>query len=122
MRNTRERTALLVLVLLAVVAGCTSRTREITKEQYVIADIICDRIETPDKKPTREELNSFVVATKDTFDTLKRKGRVISIAMYSKAVTLSNRIAQGEEVDIDELFQFVKQTRDAYGILLEEKK
>jgi len=118
----RDGTLLLVVFVLA--AGCTSRTREIVKEQYVITDVICDRIDNsdPQKQPTRQELYGFVVGTRDTFDTLKKKGTSISISVYATAVTLSDRISKNENIDMDELRQFVKQTRDAYGLILEKKK
>lgn len=120
--NNQKKAFLLVMVLAVALAACTSRTKEIIKEQYVISDVMCDRIDDPQKTPTKEDLYKFVVATKDTFDTLKKKGRSISIAMYSKAVMLSDRIANNEDIDVDELRQFVKATRDTYGILLEEKR
>jgi hypothetical protein len=113
----RQIPLLLVLVLLV---GCTSRTKEIVKEQYVITDIICDRINTTDKQPTKEELQGFVVGTRDTFDTLKKKGKSINISVYAKAVAISDRINNKENIDIDELRQFVKMTRDTYKLLLEE--
>jgi hypothetical protein len=113
---------LLAVLVLSVAAGCTSRTKEVIKEQYVITDVICDRLDDAQKQPTKEELYGFVVATRDTFDTLKKKGKSISIAIYSKSVTMSNRIAAKEDIDYEELKQFVKSARDTYKILLEEKK
>lgn len=110
-----------IAVILLVLVGCTSRTKEIVKEQYVITDIICDRIDSTDKKPTKEELQGFVIGTRDTFDTLKKKGKTINVSIYAKAVALSDRINNKEDVSIDELQQFVKTTRDAYKLLLEEK-
>jgi len=114
------KTCHLVIVLL-VLAGCTSRTKEVIKEQYVITDIICDRIDSTDKQPTKEDLQGFVIGTRDTFETLKKKGQTINIAVYAKAVALSDRINNKEDIDIDELQQFVKMTRDTYKLLLEEK-
>jgi hypothetical protein len=111
-----------LLLIFVLLAGCTSRTKEVVKEQYVITDIICDRIDSTDKKPTKEELEGFVVGTRDTFDTLKKKGKSINISVYAKATTLSDRINNKEVIDIDELQQFVKMTRDTYKLLLEEKK
>lgn len=115
------KTCHLVIVLL-VLAGCTSRTKEVIKEQYVITDIICDRIDSTDKQPTKEDLQGFVIGTRDTFETLKKKGQTINIAVYAKAVALSDRINNKEDIDIDELQQFVKMTRDAYKLILEEGK
>jgi len=110
------------LVIFFVLVGCTSRTKEIIKEQYVITDIICDRIDSTDKQPTKEDLRGFVIGTRDTFDTLKKKGQTINIAVYAKAVALSDRINNKEDISMDELRQFVKMTRGAYKLLLEEKK
>ncbi len=59
-----HKTCLVVIFL--VLAGCTSRTKETIKEQYVITDIICDRIDSTDKQPTREDLQGFVIGTRDT--------------------------------------------------------
>jgi hypothetical protein len=117
----RPKTGHLVIIFL-MLAGCTSRTKEVVKEQYVITDIICDRIDSTDKKPTKEELQGFVIGTRDTFDTLKKKGKSISISVYAKATTLSDRINNKEDINMDELQQFVKMTRDAYKLILEEDK
>jgi len=120
MRHLRQQ-QIAIFILLTLV-GCTSRTKEVIKEQYVITDIICDRIDSTDKKPTEEELKGFVIGTRDTFDTLKKKGKSISISVYAKSVALSDRINNKETIDMDELQQFVKMTRDTYKLLLEEKK
>jgi hypothetical protein len=111
-----------LVVVFFILAGCTSRTKEVVKEQYVITDIICDRIDSTDNQPTKEELQGFVVGTRDTFDILKKKGRIINITVYAKAVALSDRINNKEDINIDELRQFVKMTRDAYKLILEEDK
>jgi hypothetical protein len=111
-----------LVVIFLVLAGCTSRTKEVVKEQYVITDIICDRIDSADKQPTKEELQGFVIGTRDTFDTLKKKGQTINITVYAKAVALSDRINNKEDISMDELRQFVKMTRDAYKLILEEYK
>jgi cytidylate kinase len=118
----RQHQIPLFLILILLAAGCTSRTKEVVKEQYVITDIICDRIDSTDKQPTKEELQGFVIGTKDTFDTLKQKGQDISITVYAKATTLSNRINNKENIDLDELRQFVKMTRDVYKLLLGEEQ
>lgn len=115
------KTCHLVIVLL-VLAGCTSRTKEIIKEQYIITDIICDRIDSTDKQPTKEDLQGFIIGTRDTFDTLKKKGRSINISVYAKSVALSDRVNNKEDISMDELRQFVKMTRDAYKLILEEDK
>jgi hypothetical protein len=115
---------LLNLFLLAtlLLASCTSRTREIIKEQYVISDIVASRIDDPNKKPTRSELEGFVFASRDTFETLKKKGKPLSMSVYSRAVTLSNNLKEdSSSVSDEELRQFVKMTRDAYKLMLEEK-
>ncbi len=117
-----NKRVLVPVVLLLLIAGCTSRTKEIIKEQYVISDIIAERVDSADKKPSRAELEGFVKATKDTFETLKNKGRELSLNVYSRAVTLSDKIVQNEpSVTDEELRQFVKMTRDTYKLMLEEK-
>jgi len=120
MTHPHQKAAIILLILMV---GCgTTRTKEIIKEQFVITDIICDRIDSTDKQPTKEELQGFVIGTRDTFETLKKKGKTINIQVYAKAVTLSDRINNKEDVDINELRQFIKMTRDTYKIILGEEK
>jgi len=121
MRYNRQQQIVIFVALTLVLVGCTSRTKEVIKEQYVITDIICDRIDS-DQKPSRDELQKFVLGTRATFDILKQKGKTISIDVYAKASTLSDRINNKEDIDIEELRQFVKMTRDAYKLLLGEEK
>ncbi len=122
---TRRVTQCQIILLLLIVSACTSRTKEVLKQNYIITDILVQRVEDSacTDKPTRQNLEDFVQSTKRTFESLKTKGVAISEIVYIKATTLNERIANKDPSLTDfELIQFLKMTRDVYKMLTEEKK